>query len=184
MKPNLVFTNFLCQENYLNYQPLSDGKSDIGTRRMNLIARAAESIATGDIVNVQIRRYRQWQLFQMGSLASCIIPYALYYLLFNLMQIKLLLFFWIFFYRFFLFPGHLYFMGIDRLWNRYPFFIFHFSRSGYILFVWWKWTLFAGRAKLQPIWWMVRKEFNNGKKHKAFAGSSCPCSCFSGLQLR
>ncbi|KAL4288526.1 hypothetical protein AHAS_Ahas19G0295000 [Arachis hypogaea] len=31
-----------------------------GVKRMNLIARAAESIADGDLVNVQIRRYRQW----------------------------------------------------------------------------------------------------------------------------
>lgn len=41
-----------------------------------MLARAAESIANGDIVNVQIRRYRQWQLSQTGSLASCIIPYV------------------------------------------------------------------------------------------------------------
>lgn len=45
---------------------------------MNLLARAAESIADGDVVNVQIRRYRQWQLSQAGSFASCIVPYALY----------------------------------------------------------------------------------------------------------
>lgn len=44
---------------------------------MNLIARAAESIGDGDIVNVQIRRYRQWQLSQTSSVASCIIPYVL-----------------------------------------------------------------------------------------------------------
>ncbi|KAJ1393798.1 Strictosidine synthase, conserved region [Sesbania bispinosa] len=46
-------------------------------KRMNLIARAAESIADGDIVNVQIRRYRQWQLSQTSSVASCIIPASL-----------------------------------------------------------------------------------------------------------
>lgn len=43
---------------------------------MNLIARAAESVGDGDIVNVQIRRYRQWQLSQVGCLASSIIPYV------------------------------------------------------------------------------------------------------------
>lgn len=50
------------------------GRDDGGIKRMNLIARAAESIADGDIVNVQIRRYRQWQLSQTSSVASCIIP--------------------------------------------------------------------------------------------------------------
>ncbi|XP_038714261.1 replication factor C subunit 1-like isoform X2 [Tripterygium wilfordii] len=73
--PDLV--PLLIQENYINYRPSSVGKDDNGVKRMNLIARAAESIADGDIVNVQIRRYRQWQLSQTGSLASCIFPAAL-----------------------------------------------------------------------------------------------------------
>ncbi|KAK2975641.1 hypothetical protein RJ640_021086 [Escallonia rubra] len=64
-------------ENYINYKPSSAGKDDNGMKRMRLIARAAESIADGDIVNVQIRRYRQWQLSQSSSLSSCIIPAAL-----------------------------------------------------------------------------------------------------------
>lgn len=64
------------QENYINYRPSSAGKDDNGIKRMALIARAAESIADGDIVNVQIRRYRQWQLSQTSSLASCILPYV------------------------------------------------------------------------------------------------------------
>ncbi|KAF9684818.1 hypothetical protein SADUNF_Sadunf04G0158200 [Salix dunnii] len=67
----------ICQENYINYRPGSIGKDDNGMKRMRLIARAAESIADGDIINVQIRRYRQWQLSQAGSLSSCIIPAAL-----------------------------------------------------------------------------------------------------------
>lgn len=73
--PDLV--PLLIQENYLNFQPNSAGKDENGLKRMNLIARAAESIANGDIINVQIRRYRQWQLSQSGSLSSCIIPAAL-----------------------------------------------------------------------------------------------------------
>ncbi|KAF8403400.1 hypothetical protein HHK36_011502 [Tetracentron sinense] len=73
--PDLV--PLLIQENYINYRPSSAGKDDDGIKRMNLIARAAESIGDGDIINVQIRRYRQWQLSQTGSLASCIIPAAL-----------------------------------------------------------------------------------------------------------
>ncbi|KAL8057920.1 hypothetical protein ABFX02_04G215200 [Erythranthe guttata] len=73
--PDLV--PLLIQENYINYRPSSAGKDDNGMKRMNLIARAAESIGDGDIINVQIRRYRQWQLSQFGSLTSCIIPAAL-----------------------------------------------------------------------------------------------------------
>lgn len=73
--PDLV--PLLIQENYINYRPSSAGKDDNGIKRMSLIARAAESIGDGDIINVQIRRYRQWQLSQSSSLASSIIPAAL-----------------------------------------------------------------------------------------------------------
>lgn len=64
------------QENYINCRPSSVGKDDNGIKCMSLIARAAESIGDGDIINVQIRRYRLWQLSQINSLASCIIPYV------------------------------------------------------------------------------------------------------------
>ncbi|RZC78493.1 hypothetical protein C5167_002687 [Papaver somniferum] len=67
----------LIQENYLNFRPSAVGKDENGIKRMNMIARAAESIGSGDIVNVQIRRYQQWQLFQTSSLVSSIIPAAL-----------------------------------------------------------------------------------------------------------
>ncbi|XP_041994326.1 replication factor C subunit 1-like isoform X1 [Salvia splendens] len=73
--PDLV--PLLIQENYINYRPSSGGKDDNGMKRLNFIARAAESIGNGDIINVQIRRYRQWQLFQAGCIASCITPAAL-----------------------------------------------------------------------------------------------------------
>ncbi|ONK68849.1 uncharacterized protein A4U43_C05F16650 [Asparagus officinalis] len=73
--PDLV--PLIIQENYINYRPVSAGKDENGVKRLNLLAQTAESIADGDIVNVQIRRYRQWQLSQAGSLASCIIPAAL-----------------------------------------------------------------------------------------------------------
>ncbi|XP_020234194.1 replication factor C subunit 1 isoform X2 [Cajanus cajan] len=73
--PDLV--PLLVQENYINYRPSMAGKDDSGIKRMNMIARAAESIADADIVNVQIRRYRQWQLSQTSSVASCIIPASL-----------------------------------------------------------------------------------------------------------
>lgn len=73
--PDLI--PLIVQENYINYRPSSIGKDDNGVKRLNLIAQAAESIGDGDIVNVQIRRYRQWQLSQAGTFASCIIPAAL-----------------------------------------------------------------------------------------------------------
>lgn len=73
--PDLV--PLLVQENYINYRPSAAGKDDNGLKRMSLLARAAESIADGDIMNVQIRRYQQWQLSQASSLSSCIIPASL-----------------------------------------------------------------------------------------------------------
>lgn len=68
----------LIQENYLNYCPSGGGRDDGGTARMDAIARTAMSIAEGDIVNVQIRRFRQWQHAQMGAFMSSIIPYVLH----------------------------------------------------------------------------------------------------------
>ncbi|PQQ01921.1 replication factor C subunit 1 isoform X3 [Prunus yedoensis var. nudiflora] len=73
--PDLV--PLLIQENYINYRPSSAVKDDSGIKRMNLIARAAESIGNGDIFNVQIRKYRQWQLSQSACLSSSIFPAAL-----------------------------------------------------------------------------------------------------------
>ncbi|XP_024020317.1 replication factor C subunit 1 isoform X1 [Morus notabilis] len=74
---DLDLVPLLIQENYVNYRPSSVGKDDNGISRMSLIARAAESIGDGDIFNVQIRKYRQWQLSQSSALSSCIIPTAL-----------------------------------------------------------------------------------------------------------
>ncbi|PON65873.1 Replication factor C subunit, partial [Parasponia andersonii] len=74
---DLDLVPLIIQENYLNYRPSSVGKDDNGIKRMNLIARAAESIGDGDIFNVQIRKYRQWQLSQNYALSSCIIPSVL-----------------------------------------------------------------------------------------------------------
>ncbi|KAL6654828.1 hypothetical protein ACP70R_008293 [Stipagrostis hirtigluma subsp. patula] len=73
--PDLV--PLIIQENYINYRPNTIGKDESGVKRMNALARAAESIADGDIVNVQIRRYRQWQLSQAACFASSIVPAAL-----------------------------------------------------------------------------------------------------------
>ncbi|CAL4983987.1 unnamed protein product [Urochloa decumbens] len=73
--PDLV--PLIVQENYINYRPNTIGKDESGVKRMNALARAAESIADGDLVNVQIRRYRQWQLSQAACFASSIVPAAL-----------------------------------------------------------------------------------------------------------
>ncbi|KAF3652146.1 Replication factor C subunit 1 [Capsicum annuum] len=73
--PDLV--PLLVQENYLNYKPSSAGKDDSDLKRMSLIACAADSIANSDLINVQIRRYQQWQLSPAGCISSCIIPASL-----------------------------------------------------------------------------------------------------------
>lgn len=65
----------IVQENYVNYRPSSAGKDE--AKRMDLLARAAESIADGDIINVQIRRHRQWQLSLSSCVASSILPASL-----------------------------------------------------------------------------------------------------------
>ncbi|XP_021756204.1 replication factor C subunit 1-like isoform X2 [Chenopodium quinoa] len=74
---DLDLVPLLIQENYINYRPSSIGKDDSGMKRMSSLARVAESIADGDIINVQIRRYRQWQLSQSSCVASCILPASL-----------------------------------------------------------------------------------------------------------
>uniref|UniRef100_A0A803L7N0 Replication factor C subunit 1 n=1 Tax=Chenopodium quinoa TaxID=63459 RepID=A0A803L7N0_CHEQI len=73
---DLDLVPLLIQENYINYRPSSVGKDDSGMKRLNSLARVAESIADGDIINVQIRRYRQWQLSQSSCVASCILPFG------------------------------------------------------------------------------------------------------------
>ncbi|WCJ24375.1 Replication factor C subunit 1 [Euphorbia peplus] len=67
----------IVQENYINYRPSSVAKDDSGMKRMSMLARAAESIADADLMNVQIRRYQQWQLAPSSCVASSIIPAAL-----------------------------------------------------------------------------------------------------------
>lgn len=58
----LFFDMFLklMQENSINYRASAPAKDEV--KWMNLLARAADSIASGDIINVQIRRYRQCSL--------------------------------------------------------------------------------------------------------------------------
>uniref|UniRef100_A0A803NP07 Replication factor C subunit 1 n=1 Tax=Cannabis sativa TaxID=3483 RepID=A0A803NP07_CANSA len=58
--PDLV--PLIIQENYLNYRPSSVSKDNDGIKRMNLIARAAESIGDGDIFNGErnFNRFGGW----------------------------------------------------------------------------------------------------------------------------
>jgi len=37
---------------------------------------AADALEMGDIVNVQVRRYQQWQHLQFSAFMNCIIPYV------------------------------------------------------------------------------------------------------------
>ncbi|XP_002963662.2 replication factor C subunit 1 [Selaginella moellendorffii] len=67
----------IIQENYLNFVPSGAGRDANGTARMDLLAQAATSIASADILNVQIRRFRQWQLSRSSAFMSSIIPASL-----------------------------------------------------------------------------------------------------------
>lgn len=64
----------LVQENYLNYIPSEASRDNTGLIHMDRAARAAMSIAEGDIVNGQIRRRNQWQLSQTSAFLSSVIP--------------------------------------------------------------------------------------------------------------
>eukprot|EP00897_Mesotaenium_endlicherianum_P009643 jgi/Mesen1/8707/ME000052S08136 len=62
----------MLQENYLNYRPIGvDPESAEGLERMS---RAADSISDGDRVNVQVRRYQQWQHLPFSTFMSCLLP--------------------------------------------------------------------------------------------------------------
>ncbi|RLM58197.1 replication factor C subunit 1 [Panicum miliaceum] len=58
--PDLV--PLIIQENYINYRPNTIGKDESGVKRMNALARAAESIADGDLVNGErnFNRFGGW----------------------------------------------------------------------------------------------------------------------------
>jgi len=62
------------QENYANYRPNSARKDVTEITRMKAVVQAAESIAAGDLMNMQIRRCQQWQLSQAYAVLSSLIP--------------------------------------------------------------------------------------------------------------
>ncbi|GBG80878.1 hypothetical protein CBR_g31434 [Chara braunii] len=68
--PDLV--PLMAAENYVNYRPSLAGRDDQGTKRMELIAKAADSISVGDIVNKQVRRSQTWALMPFGAFTSTI----------------------------------------------------------------------------------------------------------------
>ncbi|CAI5515385.1 unnamed protein product [Closterium sp. Naga37s-1] len=59
------------QENYLNHVPGNDPSSPHLLARLS---QAADAISSGDLVNVQVRRYQQWQHLQFAAVISCITP--------------------------------------------------------------------------------------------------------------
>ncbi|CAI5947361.1 unnamed protein product [Closterium sp. NIES-64] len=59
------------QENYLNHVPGNDPSSPHLLARLS---QAADAISSGDLVNVQVRRYQQWQHLQFAAVMSCITP--------------------------------------------------------------------------------------------------------------
>ncbi|CAI7780622.1 unnamed protein product [Closterium sp. NIES-53] len=59
------------QENYLNHVPGNDPSSHLLLSRLS---QAADAISSGDLVNVQVRRYQQWQHLQFAAVMSCITP--------------------------------------------------------------------------------------------------------------
>eukprot|EP00850_Spirogloea_muscicola_P018255 SM000165S02216 [mRNA] locus=s165:238181:243560:+ [translate_table: standard] len=57
----------LIQEDYLNYKPASC-RSD--HQRLECVARAADCVAIGDMVNSRVRQQQRWDLMPFGAIAS------------------------------------------------------------------------------------------------------------------
>lgn len=112
-------------------------------KRMSLIARAAESIGDGDIVNVQIRRYRQWQLSQTGCLASCIIPYVFQWL--KMLQVFYMVFIWV------LWDFFVFYYSLPLIY------IFYFNQCCFVAWTegdtWTGNTYNYGHYKIVKSWW-------------------------------
>jgi hypothetical protein len=58
------------QENYLNYT----GGINNDQKRLDVVARAANAIADGDMVNVRVRRYQQWGHMPFSAFNSTVLP--------------------------------------------------------------------------------------------------------------
>jgi hypothetical protein len=45
-------------------------------QRLRALAKAADAISAGDVVNVSVRRYGNWGLMPFGALLGCVVPAA------------------------------------------------------------------------------------------------------------
>eukprot|EP00798_Chlamydomonas_sp_ICE-L_P029785 gene29785-biopygen5524 len=63
----------LIQENYLNHRPVIAGTEE---QRMRAVAKSAEAISTGDVINTSVRRYMNWSLMPAFNTLACLVPGA------------------------------------------------------------------------------------------------------------
>jgi replication factor C subunit 1 len=73
---DLVFSDMdliplLIQENYLNHRPNIAGSE---MQRLMVIAKAAEAISLGDLINTKIRRYQEWNLMPISAAVGNVYP--------------------------------------------------------------------------------------------------------------
>ncbi|GAQ91039.1 Putative replication factor C subunit [Klebsormidium nitens] len=61
----------IVQENYLNY---GGGLGADDPRRLDVMTRAADAIADGDVVNGRVRRYQQWGHMPFSAFNSTVLP--------------------------------------------------------------------------------------------------------------
>lgn len=45
-------------------------------QRLRALAKAADAISVGDVVNQSVRRYGNWGLMPFGGLMGCVVPAA------------------------------------------------------------------------------------------------------------
>eukprot|EP00798_Chlamydomonas_sp_ICE-L_P004739 gene4739-biopygen15023 len=63
----------LIQENYLNHRPVIAGTEE---QRMRAVAKSAEAISAGDVINTSVRRYMNWSLMPAFNTLACLVPGA------------------------------------------------------------------------------------------------------------
>ncbi|WIA10344.1 hypothetical protein OEZ85_010536 [Tetradesmus obliquus] len=65
----------LVAENYVNHRPDIVPPGNLALR-LRALAKAADAISAGDVVNVSVRRYGNWGLMPFGALLGCVVPAA------------------------------------------------------------------------------------------------------------
>eukprot|EP00798_Chlamydomonas_sp_ICE-L_P025082 gene25082-biopygen19531 len=63
----------LIQENYLNHRPVIARTEE---QRMRAVAKSAEAISAGDVINTSVRRYMNWSLMPAFNTLACLVPGA------------------------------------------------------------------------------------------------------------